>query len=145
MKQCAGLPYEEGITEEKDCINEIPYGSVRCEECRPYWTKIKKREYNRLYDRGRMLMVKVRFCEDCDDDITHRHGLAKYCENCSEVREFTCVKKNTQSVRACLKCKKDFRSDGPENRLCSICRLANSEIKEGLPVLRYSGPGNYDQ
>lgn len=31
------------------------------------------------------------------------------------------------SIKKCLKCQKDFRSDGPGNRLCNYCRNRNRE------------------
>jgi len=36
--------------------------------------------------------------------------------------------KNRKTKRACLKCDKDFMSEGPHNRLCPACRESNAFI-----------------
>lgn len=39
----------------------------------------------------------MRECTVCDEDISHRHGNAKYCRECSkEVLKIQCKQKNTK-------------------------------------------------
>ena len=65
-----------------------------------------------------------RTCVDCDADISHRGGRAKYCESCSE-------KRYGKQGRTCLVCGQDISHRGPRAIYCnSTCAIQLSSFNE---------------
>jgi hypothetical protein len=84
-------------------------------------------------------------CQSCSERQRTRHRKAyvpkaREPRRQAERRAVTSTAKHPQT-RACLRCDKPFRSDGPDNRLCDGCReyIHVNPTPSDIRVLRIKG------
>jgi hypothetical protein len=58
------------------------------------------------------------YCRLCHK-TNHNHVMDGYCQKCFNDMELE--KKREEKLRTCLRCDKEFLSNGPGNRRCDIC------------------------
>ncbi|MDR4497344.1 MAG: hypothetical protein MRK02_05370 [Candidatus Scalindua sp.] len=66
------------------------------------------------------------------------NGNRKENEPVSSHKKIRRFKSKTKKKRICLRCEKQFVSEGPYNRICDKCRLANERI--ATSVYSINGP-----
>lgn len=54
----------------------------------------------------------------------YNHEMDGYCQKCFKDMEME--KKKDKKTRTCLRCNKEFMSDGPGNRRCDLCLRRDS-------------------
>jgi len=58
------------------------------------------------------------YCRNCLK-TNHNHVMDGYCAKCFNDMEME--RRKEEKVRFCLKCNKEFKSNGPGNRRCDVC------------------------